>query len=179
MSFPLTSAKLQGYNPQQVDALMARVKTQNENPDLELVSAAVLAVAKFDLASGGYQIRAVDDAIAKIADTFEIREIERDLRKVGRAKVAAELAELLRTLKKFLEAEPKKRFDKSANGYSPKLVNNLIKRVEIRRSTIYAPDAYELRTASLGRSQSGYDRGQVDEFLSAVVSALHRQRILG
>lgn len=179
MNFPLASAKLLGYDPKQVDALMARVASQHEKPDREILSSAVVAVAKFDLVKGGYQIPAVDEAIAKVADTFEVRELEREIKRQGRAKASTELAALLRLLKQVLDTEPKQRFERASQGYSPRLVNALIKKIEIKRSTLVAPTTFELRTASLGRSSSGYDRGQVDEFLGAVVSASHRQDLLG
>lgn len=179
MNFPLASAKLQGYDPRQVDALMARIKTQNESPEREILSSAVVAVAKFDLVPGGYQIPPVDEAIAKVADVFEVRELERELRSLGKSKAATELAALLRLLKQVLETEPKARFEKVSSGYSPRAVSALIKRIEIKRSTLVAPSTLELRIASLGRSSNGFDRSQVDEFLGGVVSALHRQELLG
>lgn len=179
MNFPVASAKLQGYDPRQVDALMARVRSQESNPDREILSSAVVAVAKFDLVNGGYQIPAVDQAIAKVADSFELRELERELRRHGKAKAAGDLAALLRLLKQTLDSEPKSRFEYASQGYSPRLVNALIKRIEIKRGTLVAPSTFELRTISLGRSSNGFDRGQVDEFLGAVGSALHRQQLLG
>lgn len=178
MSFPLTSAKLQGYDLQQVDALMARVKTQYENPNLELVTATMLTVAKFDLVQGGYQIPAVDAAIARVADTFEQREIERSIRLLGRGAVGAELAANLRQIKAILEAPAKERFAQTRNGYSQKAVNNLLKRISVKRSMLIAPDAFEIRTISLGRSGSGLDRDQVDGFLALIVSAIHTQSLL-
>jgi DivIVA domain-containing protein len=179
MNFPLASAKLQGYDPKQVDALMARITSQHENPEREILSAAVVAVARFDLVPGGYKIPAVDEAIAKASDALEIRELERELRQSGRVKASAELAALLRALKQVLDTEPKSRFEKASKGYSPRMVNGLIKRIEIKRSTLSAPSTFELRTSSLGRASNGLDREQVDEFLSAVVNALHRQELLG
>lgn len=179
MNFPVASARLQGYDPKQVDALMTRVKSQHENPDREILSSAVVAVAKFDLVKGGYQIPAVDEAIAKAADTFEIRELERELKRHGKSKAATDLAALLRLLKQTLETEPKARFASASQGYSPRMVNALIKRIDIKRGTLVAPSTFELRTISLGRASNGYDRGQVDEFLGAVGSALHRQELLG
>ncbi|MEY3561712.1 MAG: hypothetical protein RL068_864 [Actinomycetota bacterium] len=179
MSFPLTAAKLQGYHPEQVDALMSRVKKQFDNPSADLVTARMLAVVKFDLVPGGYQISAVDSAIARVADTFEEREIQKEIQRVGRGRIATELAASLRDLKQVLEADPKAVFSKAPGGYSPKLVNALLRRIIIKRSSLMAPDPYELRTISLGRSGSGYDRGQVDELLATVVTALHQQRILG
>jgi DivIVA domain-containing protein len=179
MSFPLTAAKLQGYHPEQVDALMSRVKSQFDNPSSDLVTASMLAVVKFDLVPGGYQIPAVDSAIARVADTFEEREIQKAIERLGRGRIATDLAASLRDLKQMLEADPKTVFSKTPGGYNPKMVNALLRRIAIKRSSLTAPDSYELRTISLGRSGSGYDRGQVDEFLAAVVTALHQQRILG
>lgn len=179
MSFPLTSVKLQGYSPEQVDALMERVKTQYENSELELVTAGMLAVAKFDLVVGGYQIPAVDAAIARVADTFELREIERSIKLRGRGAVAAELAANIRQIKAVLESDPKERFELSRNGYGRKQVNNLLKRITVKRSTLSAPDTFEIRTISLGRSGSGFDREQVDAFLSLVVGSSHAQNLLG
>jgi hypothetical protein len=82
-------------------------------------------------------------------------------------------------LKQVIETEPKARFEKAAKGYNVRMVNALIKKVEIKRSTLSGPSTFELRTISLGRSSNGFDREQVDEFLSAVVTALHRQKLLG
>lgn len=179
MNFPTASAKLQGYDPKQVNALMTRVTSQLEKPEREILRSSVVAVARFDLVQGGYKIPAVDEAIAKVADTLELRELEQELKKHGRVKIAGDLAALLRLLKQVVEADPKSRFEKTAKGYSPKMVNALIKRIEIKRSTLSAPSTFELRTSSLGRSSNGFDREQVDEFLSAVVTALHTQQLLG
>ncbi len=179
MNFPMASAKLQGYDPKQVDALMARVKSQHDNPDRELISSAVVAIAKFDLVPGGYKIPAVDEAIAKAADAFEVNELQRELRVKGKAQAAADLAALLRLLRQVLETDPKSRFERVSQGYNPRQVNALIKKIEIKRSTLSGPTTFELRTASLGRSSNGFDRDQVDEFLGAVGSALHRQQLLG
>ena len=48
----------------------------------------------------------------------------------------------------------------------------------MKRGEVSAPETYKLRTMSLGRSGSGFDRSQVDEFLALVVGAIHRQRTL-
>ena len=179
MSFPLTAAKLQGYDTQQVDALMARVKSQYENPTKELVSAAMLSVATFELVKGGYQIPAVDSAIARVADTFEQRELEKAMQQRGRGAMATELAVRLRAIKGVLDLPAKERFERSRNGYSQKEVGNLFKRIVIKRGNIAAPDTFEIRTISLGRSGNGFDRSQVDEFLASVVTAVHAQNLLG
>ncbi|MEY3625106.1 MAG: hypothetical protein RL696_487 [Actinomycetota bacterium] len=178
MSFPLTSAKLQGYDPGQVDALLSRVGSQLANPERRLVTAPMLAVARFDLVLGGYQIPAVDQDLARLADDLEIAEISRLLARYGKARVASDLAANLRTIKQVLEQEPKQRFDIVRDGYEQKRVGAMLKRVIVKRSSLTAPKSFELRTSSLGRSGSGFERSQVDEFLALVVTALHQQEIL-
>ncbi|MFM1950671.1 MAG: hypothetical protein RL418_358, partial [Actinomycetota bacterium] len=72
----------------------------------------------------------------------------------------------------------KERFARSRTGYSAKDVGNLLKRVWVKRGMIVTPDTFEIRTISLGRSGSGFDREQVDEFLAKLVSAALTQQAL-
>ena len=157
---------------------MARIKTQYKNPERKLITSAMLAVAKFDLVPGGYQIQVVDDALAKAADTFDQREVERRLRDEGRAAIAGELTQLLNIIRPVLERRAKESFGLQRNGYSRKLVSALLRRISVKRGDVSAPEPYELRTMNLGRSGSGFERSEVDEFLGVVISAIHRQRAL-
>lgn len=178
MNFPLNAPDIPGYDQTQVDALLARIKTQYKDPTRKLITSAMLSVVKFDLIPGGYQIQVVDDALAKVADTFEQREIEQRLRSVGRAAIVGELTMMLNTIRPILERKPKESFKVQRNGYSRKLVSMLLKQITVRRGEVSAPEPYKLRTMSLGRSGSGFDRTQVDEFLAVVIGAIHRQRVL-
>lgn len=178
MNFPLNALDIPGYDQGQVDALLARVKTQYKNPDRKLITSAMLAVVKFDLVPGGYQIQVVDDALAKVADTFDQREIEQRLRNEGRAAIVGELTMLLNIIRPVLERKPKESFKPQRNGYSRKLVQMLLKQISVKRGEITTPEPYKLRTMSLGRAGSGLDRSQVDEFVGVVIGAVHRQRVL-
>lgn len=178
MNFPLNATDIPGYSPDQVDALLARVKTQYQNPERRLVTSAMLAVVKFDLVPGGYQIAAVDDALAKVADTFDEREIARRLQQEGKAAIAGELTGMLKIIRPILESKAAESFSPARNGYSRKLVSALLKKISVKRGEVIAPESHELRTMNLGRSGSGFDRTQVDEFLAIVIGAIHRQRTL-
>ena len=178
MNFPLNAPDIPGYDQGQVDALLARVKTQYKNPQRRLITSAMLAVVKFDLVPGGYQIQVVDDALAKVADTFDQREIEQRLRNEGRAAIVGELTMLLNIIRPVLEKKPKESFHLQRNGYSRKLVQLLLKQISVKRGEVSAPEPYKLRTMSLGRAGSGLDRSQVDEFVGVVIGAIHRQRAL-
>ncbi len=103
MNFPLNEHDIPGYDQEQVDALLARVKTQYQKPNRILITSAMLAVVKFDLVPGGYQITAVDDALARVADTFDEREIQARLAKEGRASLVGELTAMLNIIRPVLE----------------------------------------------------------------------------
>ena len=178
MNFPLNAPDMLGYDREQVDALLARVKTQYQNPNRILITSAMLAVVKFDLVAGGYQIPAVDDALARVADTFDEREIKARLAKEGRAALVGELTMMLNIIRPVLDKKPSESFRRQRNGYSRKLVSGFFQQISVKRGEVYAPETYKLRTMSLGRSGSGFDRSQVDEFLALVVGAIHRQRAL-
>ena len=179
MEFPSTSAKIPGYDPEQVDVLVARLNRQYENPSLKLVTSSMLSVVKFDLVPGGYQIPAVDKAIAGFAETFLEREVAGKVKRGGRDGVAAELAAALREIRRVTELPAGKAFSRSRNGYKRRQVKAILKKLEIKRGVISELDALTLRTTPFGRSRSGFDRTEVDEFLALVIKALHCQRALG
>ena len=116
MNFQLNPPDILGYDREQVDALLARVKTQYQNPNRILITSAMLAVVKFDLVPGGYQIPAVDDALARVADTFDEREIKARLAKEGRAALVGELTMMLNIIRPVLDKKPSESFRRQRNG---------------------------------------------------------------
>ncbi len=179
MSFPSTSPKVPGYSKEQVDAIYGRAQRQLSNPGLRMLTAEILGAVKFDLVRGGYQITAVDEELARLADVFDQRDIRQKIAREGQSAVSQELNEILKTLRPILEKGPKEAFSKTKGGYRPSLVNKLVKKIEIRRSSLSAPDSFTLRTVPLGRSRRGYSRSEVDDFLALVIAASHRQEALG
>jgi DivIVA domain-containing protein len=179
MEFPRTSAKIPGYDPEQVDALISRLQRQFDNPSLKLVTSSTLSVVKFDLIPGGYQIPAVDKDVARFAEAFLEREIAGKVKRGGRDEIAAELASALRQIRKVTEAKKRKAFTKAAGGYKKRQVLAILKKIDIKRGVVSEIDPIMLRTVAFGRSRSGFDRTEVDEFLSLVIKAWHCQRALG
>lgn len=178
MSFPLANPKVLGYDPAQVGALMDRVKIQFENPNLSLVTSNILEVARFDLVQGGYQVKAVDDAIAKVCDTLLERELKEFILKSGRSAALGVLEENLEQIRKTLELGAKAAFPKAKNAYSPKKISNLFKSLSVKRGSLSGPSTFELRTMPLGGSSSGKDKSAVDAFISTLVSSMLLQRLL-
>lgn len=178
MTFPSTSPKVPGYSKEQVDAIYGRAQRQLSNPQLRMLTAEILGAVKFDLVKGGYQIPAVDEELARLADVFDQRDIRQKIASEGQSAVSEELNGMLKALKPLLEKGPKEAFSRTKGGYHPRLVKKVFSQVEIKRSALIAPDSFTLRTVPLGRSRRGFSRSEVDDFLALVIAASHRQSAL-
>jgi DivIVA domain-containing protein len=179
MSLRRVSGKLLGYDPEQVDGLLDRVRRQYENPLSRIVSPSMLAVARFDLIPGGYRIDQVDLALAKVADDFEIRELTKRLTRIGRAELKRENRRIIGMVSEVLARDPKERFSSARVGFRPKQVKQLLDQIRVQDGVLLAPEAMEIRTRELGRAKGGPSKTEVNEFMAAVVTALNTQQILG
>ncbi|MCF8528643.1 MAG: hypothetical protein K9G13_01890 [Aquiluna sp.] len=178
MSFPLANQTLLGYAPAQVDALMDRIRIQFENPNLSLVTSKIVEVARFDLVPGGYQVKAVDDAIARVCDTLLERELKDFILKNGRSMALVQLENNLELIRNTLELGAKTAFPKSKTAYSTRKIASLFKTLSVKRGSLSGPSTFELRTMPLGRSASGKDKSAVDSFISTLVHSFLLQRLL-
>lgn len=179
MSIQRVSGNLLGYDPEQVDGLLDRVRRQYENPQSRLVTPGMLAVAKFDLVPGGYRIDEVDLSIAQVADEFEVREISERIAKFGKIEIRRDQRKLIGVIAETLARPSKERFTASPNGYKQKLVEQLVSQIRVANGVLTGPEPMEIRTRELGSAKGGPGRSEVNEFLALVVTALHTQRLLG
>lgn len=179
MSIQKVTGKLLGYDPEQVDALLDRVRRQYENPHSRIVTPSMLSVAKFDLVPAGYRIDQVDFALAKIADDFEVRELSERLTRIGKAELKRENRRLIGQISEVMARDPEDRFSKARAGYRPKQVNQLLDMVRVQDGVLLGPEPMEIRTRELGRGRGGPNKTEVNEFLALIVTALHAQRLLG
>lgn len=173
------SGKILGYDTEQVDALMDRVRRQYEKPKSRFVIPSMLSSASFDLVPGGYRIDQVDEALAQVAEDFERQDLENRLERLGRRAIAKELNSMLETITAVLQLEPDKRFSPARNGFNKNLVRELLSEVRVSAGRIEAPEPMDLRTRPLGRSSGGPARAEVNELVAVIISALHRQERLG
>ncbi len=179
MSIRRVSAQLLGYDPEQVDGLLDRVRRQYDNPQSRLVTPGMLAVAKFDLIPGGYRIDEVDLAIAKVADEFELRELAERISKYGKIEIKRDNRKIIGMVAEILARPSKERFSPSRNGYRNQQVEQLVREVRVADGLISGPEPMDIRTRELGSAKGGPSRSEVNEFLALVVTALHTQRLLG
>lgn len=173
------SGKILGYDADQVDALMERVRRQYENPKSRFVVASMLSSASFDLVPGGYSIDQVDRALAEVADDFERKDLARRVERLGRRAIQLELRNQLGTIGQVLAQDPDKRFSPARNGFNKKLVRQLLQEVSVKDGKLVAPSSLDLRTRPLGRSSGGPARAEVNEFISVIIATLHGQELLG
>lgn len=178
MALARVSPGVLGYDPEQVDALMDRIRRQYENPESRIITPSMLAVVRFELISGGYRIDQVDQSIASVAEDFERREVQRRLQRIGKTALAKETRRLLGDVLQVLEMDSKRRFSMARNGYNPKLVNRLLAEFAVSDGVLVGPETMEIRTRPLGTSRGGTNRTEVNEFLSLVVGILNRQELI-
>ena len=167
-----------GYDAEQVDALLDRVRRQYELPNSRIITPAMLAAVEFDLSPGGYRIDQTDAALAEVAIEFDARELKSRLERIGTKRFGIETRTQVGTIVKVLSQDHRKRFSLARNGYHPKRVNEMLSRLSIADGLLSAPSPLELKTAPLGKKNGGPARSEVNEFLSIVVSVIQRQRLV-
>jgi DivIVA domain-containing protein len=177
--FPTSKPDLMGYHPDQVDALLARIKIQFEAAGRSLMTSSIVSVARFDMVAGGYQITPVDSTLARLADSLEAREIAGRMSRSGKSGVLNELNHLLSEISRVLDKKPKERFSRQKNGYSKSQVAELLNSIRVNRGKLVSPLPLEVRTRPLGSARSGLSRAEIDGFRGLVASASHRQIALG
>jgi DivIVA domain-containing protein len=168
-----------GYHPDQVDALLTRIKIQFEAAGRSLITSSIVSAARFDLVSGGYQITPVDNTLARLGDSLEAREIADKMLRFGKSPILTELNHLLSEIAQVLGQKPNERFSRQKNGYSKSQVAELLNSIRVNRGKLVSPLPLEVRTRSLGSSRSGVSRSEVIAFCDLVASAGHRQIALG
>jgi DivIVA domain-containing protein len=178
MALEKVSPRLSGYNPEQVDALMDRIRRQYENPGSRIIIPSMLAAVRFDFSPGGYRIEQVDEAIAQVAEDFDKREIERRLERIGIQALAKEVKSQLKAINDRLSKPAGERFSPARNGYSGKVVNRLLSELLIEADQLKGPPTMDIRTRPLGTSRGGPSRLEVNEFLALVVGVIHRQQLI-
>jgi hypothetical protein len=178
MSFPLSSEKILGYDPAQVDALIIRVGKQLATPGGTLVTAAMLKIARFERIAGGYQVRAVDQALGKMVDSLLENEAILEIGKLGISNSKIILEQMLEAIKLALDLGVKRAFPRSQPGYNQKRTKNLMAKVLIKDGVLSVSGDQDLRAVSLGKSASGPGPESVDDFLTLVIRALLFQRLL-
>lgn len=163
-----------GYEPEAVQAFLDRARASYQGGTGELTSLDVRS-ASFPLARGGFDMRSVDHALARLEDAFAAR--ERDARiRTGGAEIWVDeaRAEAQELLARFGRPQGH-RFDRTGalrSGYSVAEVDAVADRLSRFFAHGDPVSADQLRTAAFHPQRGGYREEQVDAVLDAAVRVI-------
>lgn len=164
----------QGYDPNAVQAFLDRARTAYQGSTGEVTSDDIRS-ASFPLERGGFEMRSVDQALARLEDAFASRERDAGIRTggverwVGDARVEAQelLARFGRPQGQRFERAGALRF-----GYSIAEVDAVADRLARFFARGEQVSADQLRTAAFHPQRGGYREEQVDAVLDAAVRVI-------
>ena len=173
--FALANPKKPGYNTEQVDEFIARAREQYANFDQNVLPANRVRAVEFDLVHGGYDIAAVDAAIARLEDAFAAKEIKFELAAKGEYAVIDKYERIKDLLFSRVERPRGQKFSRVQwimRGYNRKQVDSLCEHIE-RHFVAGAPlTVAEVRSSIFKATRGGYVEGQVDAFLDRTIELL-------
>ena len=108
-SFDRVSSSRSGYSVSEVDAFLAEAREAYEDRGRSF-DAGHIAAASFGLEKGGYSMRAVDEALDRLADAFALRARDEAIQRHGEDAWVRMLTERAEELKERLERPAGQRF---------------------------------------------------------------------
>jgi DivIVA domain-containing protein len=172
--FPLTSRRQKGYEPAAVQAFLDRARAAFESDDGEIDAEAVRRVA-FPLVRRGYQVTAVDAALARIEDALAARERERALSRAGARAWVGRSRELAQEVLDRLSRPRRRRFDRVGPlhyGYRIDEVDIVADKMARYLESGGELTVEQVRTVAFRMQRGGYREAQVDAVLDAVVKVM-------
>lgn len=168
--FPRATGLAKGYRIAQVDAFVARVLGGG-------VSSVEIRSAGFDLVRGGYDVRAVDEALDRFEDETGRHERDQDQTRLGSRGFYDLVTSHARTLRARLDRPHGDRFPRAAAltaAYDVQAVDELCDQLAeyFDGQLAMAPD--QVRTISFKgrRGSRGYAESSVDRYLDQVVEIM-------
>lgn len=177
-AFPLARRREPGYRADQVDEFLERARNSYEGlaPEGETLTAAEVRSTAFGMRRGGYGTRYVDSALDRLEDVFFERERRANIRRGDDEAWWDDTRQLLSEVRGRLTRPPGKRFRRRgilATGYRRSEVDAFFDGVAAAledRSFGYTPT--EVREIVFHSQWRGYDEGQIDALLDAIVELI-------
>jgi DivIVA domain-containing protein len=163
-----------GYEPEAVQAFLDRARASYQGGTGELTSAEVRA-ASFPLARGGFDMRSVDQALARLEDAFAARERDAQIRAGGADLWVDEARSEAQELLARFGRPHGRRFERAGalrSGYSVAEVDAVTDRLARFFSHGDPVSADQLRAAAFHPQRGGYREEQVDAVLDAAVRVI-------
>ncbi len=177
--FELAQKRELGYEPSQVDQLIATARAQFADERKSLITAAELRKTEFDLVRGGYAIAAVDAAIDRLDDALASIEIAAVLRHHGRDIVDKVKSDATALLFGRIERPARKRFSGTSwllRGYSKRQVDVLVELIDLHLTSGSQLNIEQFRRVIFKAKRRGYNEAQVDAFVDKTIELLQLEK---
>ena len=175
MSFTFPKSKRRGYEPEAVDAFIAKAREQYAHREANIINSMDLRRSEFPMVRHGYSVSAVDGAIDRLEDAFAKAEIERRRVAGGFDALRDRIVAIKASLNGRLERPKRHRFSTSGlilRGYDRKQVDRFLASVAAHIETGRELDLNSVRRAVFKVKRGGYAEIQVDAFIDRVVELL-------
>lgn len=172
--FPVATGRRHGYHRGAVDAFLSGARESFEAGDGAVPAAAVRS-ASFPLVRGGYQVEAVDGALARLEDALAARERESAIAEAGADAWIMQARGLAQEILDRLMRPAGRRFDRVSLlrfGYRVDEVDHVGGRIADYLGGGQAITAEQVRTAAFRMQRGGYREEQVDALLDATVDVI-------
>lgn len=173
-AFPFASGHRRGYHPGAVDAFLRAARGSFETSDGAVTSRDVRE-ASFPLVKHGYEIGAVDAALARVEDAFAVREREQAVQERGvHAWVDDARAEAQLILDHLARPDGRKfaRTGLLSFGYRVQEVDHVAHRIVRYLRDGDRLSAEQVRSAAFRMERHGYREEQVDALLDATLGVI-------
>lgn len=175
-SFERVSRFSVGYDPSEVDSFLARARTAYEGGDPSF-SGADVSTASFGTQRGGYDMRAVDEALDRLSDAFALQTRDESIAKMGQDAWVSRLSERAELLKDRLERPAGERFvpaDGSEPAYDRTDVDALCDQLVAYFTEGLPMSVDDVRRAAFRRRKGddGYQEAVVDVYLDHVADLM-------
>ncbi len=177
--FPRAPRGEYGYDPEEVDRALRVARERYENFDNgsegKRLTAKSIRHTAFTMRKRGYSAPHVDAALERLEDAVAVREHEERIAHRGRDEYMAEIKDAARAVLKRLERPSGERFRRVSllqRGYSVDEVESFCNRVDDFLRGKASMTLREARGVAFTSKRRGYDEGQVDLLIDAVVDVM-------
>lgn len=177
MTFPRVKRGTRGYNTAEVDAFIAeaRVAYDSNIAGASTLTSHAIRDMSFALHKGGYSTRHVDGALERLETAFAERERAVALATTGEAAWIEQASQTSAVLTARFSRNPKHLFTRVGiftQGYAVKDVDAFAERVTAYLLQGEPLSVADVRSVTFRAARGGYDEGQVDAVLDALVDLL-------
>lgn len=177
--FPSAPRGQLGYDREQVDRALRIARERYENFDNgsggKRLTAKSIRHTAFEMRKKGYSAPHVDAALERLEDAVAVREREERIAELGQEAYLAETKDAARAVLKRVQRPASERFDRVSpfqRGYAVDEVDEFCDRVDAFLRGESSMTLREARGVAFTPKRRGYEEGQVDLLIDALVDVM-------